>query len=139
MTSGKKNSPGLHRQKNRRGYSLIELLIASSLLIIAIIGTGQMVLLSWRFKMRSDASAAAADLASSRVEALRPLLVKGTGAADGSAEVLAPGQSKLAYDLTWTAVVHSEGLTALEMHCIPRSLSQKGTRLMVYISAPLGF
>ena len=139
MTSGSKKCGRLPRQKKCRGYSLIELLIASSLLIIVIIGTGQMVLLSWRFKMRSDAATAAADLAASRVEALRPHLIKDLGAVDGSAEVLAPGQSKLAYDLTWTADYHSPGLASLEMQCTPRILSQKRTLLKVYISSTLGF
>ena len=139
MTIQSNKTDRLPRQKKSRGYSLIELLIASSLLIIVILGTGQMVLLSWRFKMRSDAATAAADLAASRVEALRPLLIKDMGAVDGSAEVLAPGQSKLAYDLTWTADYHSPGLMALEMHCTPQILSEKSTFLKVYISSTLGF
>lgn len=130
----------IHQGRGKRsGYSLIELLIASSLLIIMIIGTGQMILLSWRFKMRADAASEAADLASSRVEALRPNLTNNSGISLGSDVVVPSGRTKMAFDLTWSTKDHSPGLRVLEIHCSPRSLPQKGTSLMVYLSATLGF
>jgi Tfp pilus assembly protein PilV len=122
-----------------RGYSLLELLIASSLLIIAIIGTGQMILLSWRFKMGSEAASEAADLAVSRAESLRPALMEGSGTAAGSAHVNPAGKAGLAYDLSWSAAERTSGFWEMEICCTPRSLPRKNARLKVYVSALLGF
>ena len=141
MNLGNRNTKGSDGADSGggRGYSLLELLIASSLLIIAIMGTGQMILLSWRFKMGSDASSAAADLAASRAESLRPILMDGAGAAAGSARVNPAGKAGLAYDLSWSAAERASGLWEMDICCTPRSLPRKNARLKIYVSALLGF
>ena len=60
------------RQKaNSRGFSLIELLISSALILFLIVGTAQMLIFSLDAKRTTDAHFAAVRLASSRLEELK--------------------------------------------------------------------
>jgi prepilin-type N-terminal cleavage/methylation domain-containing protein len=121
------------------GFSLIELLIASSLLLIVILGTGQLMLLSWSFKMRTDAGTAAAELASSRIENLRPALAGNGGFDQEGSEIQGSSLSSQSFSLNWSAREDPSGLRVLEIHCLPLDFPAKQTAVLIYISPGLGF
>ena len=89
-------------QADRKGFSLIELLIASSLLLIIILGAGQMVFLSWHYKIRSEAGAASARLAADKVESLRAPLLDGEGGESGGCDRIDQNHPPLSFSLSWS-------------------------------------
>ena len=124
---------------DRKGFSLIELLIAASLLLIVILGAGQMVILSWHYKLRSEAAAASARLAADKVESLRAPLLDGEGGDSAGCDKIDQSHPPLSFSLSWSARQEAPGLQGLEIMCVPGNLPTKKTEILVYLSAPLGF
>jgi Tfp pilus assembly protein PilV len=123
-----------------RGFTLIELIISFTIIIVLLLGAAQLTIHSLFVKRRSDISVKSAELASSKLEHLKALPFESEELGDGySADRIQGAPGKEQYLRKWHIHEVSLHLKRVEIECISESNPKKGIRMVLYYSRELDF
>ena len=122
------------------GYTFIDLIIASSIMLFLLIGIGQLILHSEMLKFRSDVKLAAAQMASSKLEEIRSSLNRNniTERVQENESIHVPWL-KTPFSRNWRIVDSGKDIVRIEVECFLQSDHQRKTRLALHYSRRLGF
>ncbi len=129
------------RQKTSvRGFSMIELLISSSLILILITGTAQLLILSLSAGRTADSHFTAARLASSRLEEFKSLSFDDIGLRAGAYEEFASDPaSPEKFVMTWRIEDREENLKKIVLGVHPQGQPQRRTAFCLLLCKELEF
>jgi Tfp pilus assembly protein PilV len=123
-----------------RGESLIEVLVATALVLALIVGAAEMLTLALRAKRRGDVLAAFTQAVTERLEGLKarpfddPALAAGTYAETVRVE---PGACLISE--TWQIADEADGLKRVRLTAREAGRPGPGTAAVLYVSRDLGF
>jgi hypothetical protein len=123
-----------------RGEGLIEVLVATALVLGLVVGAAEMLTLSLRAKRRGDVLAALTQAVSDRLEGLKarpfddPALAAGT-----YAETVRVEPAIFPVDETWEIADAADGLKRVRLTAREADRPGPGTIAVLYISRDLGF
>lgn len=124
----------------RDGFSLIELLISSSIIMLLILGTSQALLYAIHIKSRVRSQIAATELAKTKLEYFKSLTFGSPELQPNSwAETISQPNTPLRYQLKGKIINESNSLKRIEIECYSTLHPQKSTRIALLISLQLGF
>jgi hypothetical protein len=122
------------------GFSMIELLVSFTVIMLLVIGITELMIYSMRVKLRGDISIQAAELAASKLEFLKSLPFDDPGLSDGINTEKAFGEDKQKiFWRTWIIKKLSPHMKKIEMTCFFENHKEKQTRIILFISEKLGF
>jgi prepilin-type N-terminal cleavage/methylation domain-containing protein len=122
------------------GFTLLELLISFTVVVILLMGAAQLTLLSVNIKRTSDCSVESAELASKKLEYLKSHLFKNNELAEKSlVEWLRSQRGNEMFRREWRIEDISENIKKIEMECYAESCPHKRVRLVLFCSRELGF
>jgi len=123
-----------------RGTSLIEVLVATALVIALVVGAAEMLGLALRAKRRGDVLAALTQAVSDRLEGLKARPFDDAGLAAGtSTETVHVEPGGLSVDETWEIADDGAGLKRVRLTVRPAGRPGPSTVAVLYISRELGF
>ncbi len=130
----------MRRIKETRGFSLIELLIASSLILILITGTAQLLIFSLAAKRTADAHFTAVRRASSRLEELKslPFDDESLKAGPHDEEITDPASPEK-FMLHWRVEDVDENLKKIVLTIHPQDKPQRRTAFCLLLCRELEF
>jgi Tfp pilus assembly protein PilV len=137
--SGRSAGPG-QAGAGARGESLIEVLVATALVIALVVGAAEMLTLGLRAKRRGDVLAALTQAVSDRLEGLKAKPFDDAALAAGTyGEILRvePGACPVAE--TWEIAEDAEGLKRIRLTVREAGRPGPATVAVLYISRDLGF
>jgi prepilin-type N-terminal cleavage/methylation domain-containing protein len=124
----------------RRGFSLIELLISSSLILILITGTAQLLIFSLAAKRTADAHFTAVRRASSRLEEFKSLPFDDESLKAGSHhEIIADPVSPDRFTIRWQVEDVDENLKKIVLEIHPQDKPQRRTAFCLLLCRELEF
>ena len=128
------------RKKRQDGFTLLELLISFSIVVILLLGAAQLTLYSLHVKKTSDCSLESAEWASDKLEYLKSLRFECEDLEECSAvERIQSQRSKDIFQRTWVISDVSLNLKRIEVECFAISCIPRKTRLVLFYSKELGF
>jgi prepilin-type N-terminal cleavage/methylation domain-containing protein len=128
------------KEKTRSGFSMIELLIAMSIMSLFILGTAQLTLHSIHLKRKSDCLVRAAELASTALEHFKSLPYDSMELEDGDGEeIINDERSNHLFLRGWTIRRASASLKRIAMDCYAKNHPRKRIRAILVLSRELGF
>ena len=126
--------------RKNHGFTLVEVLISASIVILLLMGLAQLTTHSLLIKRISDHRMNSAELASSKLEYFKSLPFESEELKEGSDEESVKGPSlKIFYCRKWDIQDISSGMKEIEMECFCANNSKKKIRLILYICRELGF
>ena len=126
--------------RRNHGFTLVEVLISASIVILLLMGLAQLTIHSLLIKRLSDQRMNSAELASSKLEYFKSLPFESEELKEGSNEESVKGPSlKIFYRRKWDIQDISSGMKQIEMECFCVHNSKKKIRLILYICRELGF
>lgn len=139
-TKDRRNESGLDKPLQTSGFSLIDLLVASALIAILVLGLGQILLYSRLSAFHSDSRLQSAVLASRRLELFRSFSFTAGDLQDGTdSEVnLSDGMDR-PFVVRWTVSDESPELKAVSLQCFPAGRPERAVRFFLYLDQRLGF
>jgi Tfp pilus assembly protein PilV len=130
----------MYLKTGRVGFSLIELLISSSLILILIAGTAQLLILSLAAKRTADSHFAAVRRAASRLEELKSLSFDDEDLKAGTYEgFVADPASPEIFTIRWQVEDVEENLKKIVLAIHPQSKPQRRTAFCLLLSRELEF
>lgn len=124
----------------RKGFTLIEILISFTIVVILVMGAAQLTIHSLFVKRRSDMTVRSAELASSKLEYLKALPFESQELAEGfSVDQIQEEPGSENYQRKWQIHDISSHLKRIEIECSSESCPQKGVRVVLFYSRELGF
>jgi prepilin-type N-terminal cleavage/methylation domain-containing protein len=128
------------RKKRQKGFTLLELLISFSIVVILLLGAAQLTLYSLHVKKTSDRSLESAEWASDKLEYLKSLPFECEALEECSeAEKILSQRSEDIFQRTWIISDISLNIKRIEVECYSTSCIPKKTRLVLFYSKELGF
>lgn len=125
---------------NQRGFSLVELLISSAIVLFLIVGTAQLALHSLVVKRRADCNLKTAELASSKLEYLKSLPYESDELKEGLQTETLRGEGPFdIFRREWKIQDISWNMKRVEIESFSESYPQKKTRMVLFLSRELGF
>ena len=122
------------------GFSLIELLLASSLSIFLLLGSAQLLIHTHQTRSRANHHLNSLKLVSARLEALRSCSHDSLELAEGKSTInINDESSHQSYQLDWTIKEVSPDIKSVLMECSVLAHPEQKTRVILYISRTLGF
>ena len=122
------------------GYTFIDLIMASTILLMLLLGIGHLILSSSLMKFRGDIKLASAEMASTKLEEIRATLKdKGGEEGEPGSESLSLPWIETAFDRKWRIVDTGEEMIRIEVECYLRSDPCRKVRMALYFSRRLGF
>lgn len=123
---------------DRRGFTLIEVLVSLTLVTILVAGAAELISLSLLLKKRADAHAGAARLAAEKLEGLRSLPFDDDGLRAGAnTETVAAAAGEGAYVREW--VIEDLSADTKRIGVYIRSEGRTLARAALLVSRSLGF
>ena len=125
---------------NRRGFTLLEVIVASSLIFVLLIGTAEIVLHSTWAKRNADSHFRIAAAAVAKLESMKPLPFEGAALNPGSYRLDSgggPGESAIV--LEWTIEPPSAGIKKIDLLAYGENEREAGTPIVLLLSKHLGF
>ena len=130
----------MHQKTTGRGFSLIELLISSALILILIMGTAQVISLSLAAKRTAESHFTAARRASSRLEEIKSLPFDDESLKAGShEEEIADPASPEKFMMHWRAEEIDENLKKIVLAIHPQGKPQRRTAFCLLLCRELEF
>jgi len=132
-------------KQNRRqaapGFSLIEVLIAMSIVFFLLVGTAEMLCYSLLLKQKADTHRIAADLISQKLETLKSLRADDVLLTPGThQETIKDKNSDRLFLLSWDVAESSDGLKKVSLSLYPAPYGSKPpVRAVFYLSRSLEF
>jgi type II secretory pathway pseudopilin PulG len=124
----------------RVGFSLIELLVSSSIIMLLILGTSQALLYAILVKSRVRAQITATELAKAKLEYFKSLAFESLELQPNSwEEIISQPNIPLRYQLKGKITNESNRMKRIEIECNSALHPQKSTRIALLISRQLGF
>lgn len=128
------------KEKKDNGFSMIELLIAMSIISIFILGTTQLTLHSIHLKQKSDCLVRAAEFTSAAFEHFKSLPYDSAELEDvENEETIEDERSNNLFHRCWTIRKISTSLKRIEVDCFARNHPRKKIRATLILSRELGF
>jgi prepilin-type N-terminal cleavage/methylation domain-containing protein len=125
---------------NRRGFSLIEVLIAMTLAMVLLLGTAELITLSIWAGRKGDMTAALTQALSGRAEALKSLAFAPGGLISGDySETVRDEAGRGLYLHEWTVEDAGERMSRVRLRVSPAGRPEAGAALTLWISKDLGF
>lgn len=123
----------------RPGFSLVETLLASAVVLVLIVAAGEMLVGAARARTRSDAASEAADALAAKLEELKSLAFDSPELGPGvhEDETAAPGGGT--FLRRWTAEDAGRGLKLANVEVFRRGEAARKIALPLYLSRELGF
>ena len=123
-----------------QGFSLIELIISSALVLFLILGTGEIIIQSRMFIYRAERRLQCLELAFSKLGYFRSLSFdSGELKPGGGSELLETPGTAGTYELEWKVVEADLSAKVIDVACYPSGQPDWGTRLSLRLSRSLGF
>ncbi len=130
----------MRNKTSRRGFSLIELLISSALILFLISGTAQLLVFSLAANRTADSHFAAARLASSRLEKLKSLPFDDENLQAGRhGEDIADPASPEVFSMRWEVEDKEDDLKKIILAIHPRGQPQRTTVFCLLLCRELKF
>jgi len=130
----------MHQKMGRRGFSLIELLISSSLILFLITGTAQLLIFSLAAKRTADSHFTAVRRASSRLEEFKSLPFDDENLKAGTyEEFVADPASPEIFAIRWRVEDVEENLKKIVLAIHPRGKPQRRTAFCLLLCRELEF
>ena len=124
----------------KNGFSFIELLLASVITFMLIVGIMQLSLHSIMVKKRSDHRLNISAVISTQLAQLKSTFFSNGDLPEGAFETnLKAINSPQTYVLQWKIQSEETGMKSIELMCFPENSPQMATRLFLFISRELGF
>lgn len=122
------------------GFTLIEVLVSSSLIMFLLLSITQLILYSLLVKNRTDWGRISSELASSKLEYFKSLSFENQELQEGTTEErLKEKNTHKIFKIKWKIKDLNESLKKVEIVCYPDSALSKKVELILYISKELGF
>jgi Tfp pilus assembly protein PilV len=122
------------------GFTLIEVLISASIVILLLIGLAQLTIHSLLVKRLSDYRMNSAELASSKLEYFKSLRFESDNLKQGCDEESVKGASlNTAYHREWEIQEISSSMKKIELECFCEHNPKRKIRLILFICKELGF
>ncbi len=140
MNKNKIQKSTIYIKKNQQGFTLLELLISSVLVILLITGTAQLTIHSLFVQKRADCDLRSAELASSKLEYLKSLPYESEELKGANyTEAITEENSLNTYQREWRIEDIAPNLKKIEIQCFAQSCPQKKTRIALFLCRELGF
>jgi prepilin-type N-terminal cleavage/methylation domain-containing protein len=128
------------KQRNQRGFTLVELLVSFALVFILITGTAQLTIHSLLVKRRADNNLRTAELASSKLEYLKSLPYESDELKEGFQVESVRGEGLLEiFWREWRIQDISSNMKKVEIEIFSKTYPQKKLRMALFISEHVGF
>jgi Tfp pilus assembly protein PilV len=128
---------------NRRGFSLLEVLVAAALVFCLLTGTAEIIVHSIWTKRTADGRFRAAASLASKLERMRALPFDGADLSPGTCGFEVSGEpGEPAVNLEWQITAMTPNIKKIEMlaFCNDRDRGREtGTRAVLFLSRHLGF
>jgi len=127
-------------QRPNPGFTLIEVLVSASVIILLLMSLAQITIHSLLIKRISDYRINSTELASSKLEYFKSLPFESEELAEGSDEetIEKEGQKGL-YRSQWSIQDISPEMKKIEIECFYESSPGRNIRLILFMSRKLGF
>lgn len=130
----------MHKQRNQRGFTLVELLVSFALVFILITGTAQLTIHSLIVKRRADCNLRTAELAFSKLEYLKSLPYESDELKESFKMESVRGEGLLeTFWREWRIQDISSSMKRAEIEVFSENYPQKKLRMALFISKHLGF
>ncbi|MFZ2053341.1 MAG: prepilin-type N-terminal cleavage/methylation domain-containing protein [Candidatus Aminicenantales bacterium] len=130
----------MSQKKRKHGFSLIELLISSALILFLITGTAQLLIFSLAAKRTADSHFTAVRRASSRLEELKSLPFDDEELEAGThQEDIADPASPEKYRIAWRVEDIEENLKKIVLEVHPQGKPQRRTAFCLLLCRELEF
>jgi hypothetical protein len=124
----------------RRGISLIEVLVATSVTLLLLVGTAELILVSVRAGRKGDTTAALTEALAARAESLKSQAHGPGGLAPGAyAETIVDGAGRGPILHEWTVEDAGETMSRVRVKVSPAGRPGPAASLTLWISKDLGF
>lgn len=124
----------------RRGFSLIEVLVAMSLTLLLLVGTAELIILSVGAERKGDTTAALTEALAARAESLKSLAHGPGGLAPGAyAETVVDGAGRGLLLHEWTVEDAGQTMSRVRIRVSPAGRPGAAAFLTLWISKDLGF
>lgn len=125
---------------NRRGFSLLEVLVASALIFFLLIGTAEIILHSTWAKRNADDHFRMAASVASQLESMKALPFEGVDLRPGSYRLDIGGETEqAAVTLEWRIEPTAAGIKKIDMLAYCETRREAGMRAVLLLSKHLGF
>lgn len=123
------------------GFSLVETLVAMSIVFFLLAGMAQVLCYSFLLKQKADLHRLSADIISRKVEVLKSLEPEDEALSPGvHQETVQDRNSGRSFFLTWEVIEEGEGLRKIQLSLFPAPFgSRPPVRVSWYRSETLGF
>ena len=126
--------------RERLGFSYIEILISFVITFLLILGTAQLTMVSLLSKQSSENRLKISELLSSKLELFKSHSFSGPALEEGNHEEhIKDLTNGLTYISNWRIQAVSANLTSIEIGCYPENSPEREIRLLLYFSRDLGF
>ena len=126
--------------RDKSGFSFIEILISFVIIFLLILGTAQLTMLSLLSKHSSEKRMKVSELLSSKLELFKSLSFSGSAIEEGKhEEIIKDLTSGLTFIWDWQRQSVSANLYSVQIRCFPENSPQSEIRLLLYFSRDLGF
>lgn len=127
-------------QRPNPGFTLIEVLVSASVIILLLMSLAQLTIHSLLVKRISDYRINSAELASSKLEYFKSLPFESEKLAEGSdEETIEKEDQKGFYRSQWSIQDISPEMKKIEIECFYESSPERNIRLILFMSRKLGF
>jgi prepilin-type N-terminal cleavage/methylation domain-containing protein len=127
-------------QRNKRGFTLVELLVSYALVFILITGAAQLTIHSLLATSRADYNLRTAELAFSKLEYLKSLPYESEELKEGfQAESVKEGGLLETFWREWRIQDISSSIKRIEIEVFSENYPQKKLRMVLFLSRDLGF
>lgn len=129
-----------HTNMQAQGFSLIELLLASSLVTFLLLGSAQLLFHTQQSRSRANNHLNTLRLLSTRLEMLRSCPYDSAELSEGQRSLTIDDKSShQKYLIEWDIKEVSADLKAITIECSSQSHPLQKTRMLLYLSRSLGF
>lgn len=128
------------KNNRKKGFSLIELLCAFTLVTIFILGTAQLIIYSLFIQSNTNSRLQAVELAKTKLEYFKSLPYESELLENGEKEeIITKKINSKSYVLKWNIQDITGDLKQVEIECYASNQPKRKTLLMLYLSRELGF
>jgi prepilin-type N-terminal cleavage/methylation domain-containing protein len=128
------------KNKSKRGFTLLELLISFAIIAILLLGAAQLTLHSLHVKRTCDCSLESAELASDKLEYLKSLPFDSPELMENSnVERIESHRRNDVFQRKWTIFDVSSNMKKIEVECYSESCVHRKGRIVLFCSRELGF
>ena len=128
------------RKKRHAGFTLLELLVSFSIIVILLLGAAQLTLYSLHVKKTSDRSLESTEWALDKLEYLKSLPFESEELEECSVVEWIPSlRRRDTFQRRWVISDVSVNMKRIEVECYATDCIPKKTRLVLFYSRQLGF